>query len=74
MTDRNMREIFMINLRTNLNRSRKTQIEAAKAIDVSQQTFNTWYNGIAIPRPDKMERLAKFFGIEASDDISKIIG
>ena len=67
MTDRNMREIFMINLRTNLNRSRKTQIEAAKAIDVSQQTFNTWYNGIAIPRPDKMERLAKFFGIETSE-------
>lgn len=67
MTDRNVREIFMINLRTNLNRSRKTQVEAAKAIDVSQQTFNTWYNGVAIPRPDKMERLAKFFGIETSE-------
>lgn len=71
MTDRDMREIFMRNLRYHLVKSRKSQVEAAKAINVSQQTFNTWFNGIAIPRPDKLERLAKLFNVEPSDLLSE---
>lgn len=71
MSDRDMREIFMRNLRHHLGKSRKSQVEAAKAINVSQQTFNTWFNGIAIPRPDKLERLAKLFNIEPSELLSE---
>lgn len=67
MSENDMKIIFMRNLRHYLNKSRKTQIEAAKAIHVSQQTFNTWYNGIAIPRPDKLERLANLFNVDATD-------
>lgn len=71
MSERDMREIFMRNLRHHLIKSRKSQVEAAKAINVSQQTFNTWFNGIAIPRPDKLERLAKLFNVEPSELLSE---
>ena len=71
MSERDMREIFMRNLRHHLIKNRKSQVEAAKAINVSQQTFNTWFNGIAIPRPDKLERLAKLFNVEPSELLSE---
>lgn len=67
MSDKDTRKMFMRNLHYYLRLSRKTQAEAAKAIHVSQQTFNTWYKGIAVPRPDKMDRLAKLFHVEVSD-------
>ncbi|MCH5261632.1 MAG: helix-turn-helix domain-containing protein [Lachnospiraceae bacterium] len=47
--------------------SHKTQREIAQAIDVSPQTFNTWCQGIAIPRMGKVQRLADYFNIGKSD-------
>ena len=45
----------------------KQQKEVADAIGVSPQTFNTWCQGIAIPRMDKMQLLADYFGITIPD-------
>ena len=66
MTDNEQREIFRKNLLNEINRSGKRQIEIAEAIGVSQQTFNTWCRGIALPRIGKIELLACFFGIPKS--------
>lgn len=61
------RKIFLKNLLNYVNASGKTQKEIAKAIGVSPQTFNTWCQGVAIPRIDKVQMLADYFRINKSD-------
>lgn len=67
MTDKEQRDIFSKNLRHYLYINQKSQKEVADAISVSTQTFNTWCQGIAIPRMGKMEALANYFGIKKTD-------
>ena len=67
LSDVEQKRIFANNLRDALNRSGKQQIEVARAIGVSQQTFNTWCRGIALPRMGKLERLANYFGVKKSE-------
>ena len=57
------KKIFSKNLNAILESLQKTQIEVANAIGVSQQTFNTWSRGIAIPRMDKIQALADYFHV-----------
>lgn len=61
------KEIFKKNLSHYLDRTHKTQVEVATDIGVSPQTFNTWIQGIAIPRMGKIQLLADYFGINKSD-------
>lgn len=61
------KEIFSRNLNRYVSESGKTQTEIAKSIGVSQQTFNTWMQGIAIPRMGKIQALADYFHIMKSD-------
>lgn len=63
----NKKEIFSKNLTSILETLQKSQIEVANAIGVSQQTFNTWCRGIAIPRMDKIQALADYFHIPMSN-------
>lgn len=67
MTDSEQKKIFSKNLNHYISLSQKTQKEIASAIDVSPQTFNTWCQGIAIPRMGKVQRLADYFNIGKSD-------
>ena len=60
-------KIFTSNLNYYLQRTDKTQKEVAGKIGVSPQTFNTWTQGIAIPRMGKIQALADYFGINKSD-------
>ena len=66
MTERDQKRIFSENLNDLVDASDKTQKEIADAIHVSPQTFNTWMKGIAIPRMDKIQALADYFGISKS--------
>lgn len=59
--------IFSENLNSYIAKSEKTQLEIAKSIGVSPQTFNTWCKGIAIPRMGKLQALADYFNINKSD-------
>lgn len=59
--------IFSENLNSYITKSEKTQLEIAKSIGVSPQTFNTWCKGIAIPRMGKVQALADYFNINKSD-------
>lgn len=66
MTDFEQKKIFSSNLSKLLENRRLTQREVADSIGVSAQTFNTWCRGIAIPRMDKIQRLADYFHVEKS--------
>ena len=63
MTDR---EIFRNNLSELMRVTKAKQIDVAKYAQVSYQTVSAWVTGRGYPRPDKMERLCKFFGIKQS--------
>ena len=69
MTEKKQHDIFKRNLLKYLGNA--SQKEVAAAIGVSPQTFNTWCQGIAIPRMDKVQRLADYFGINKSDLIEE---
>ena len=71
MTDIEQKKIFSKNLNYYLSKANKTQREVADAISVSPQTFNTWCQGIALPRMGKVQRLADYFHIEKSDLIDE---
>ncbi len=71
MADEEQKIIFSKNLNKYLSLSNKAQKEVADAIDVSPQTFNTWCQGIALPRMGKVQRLADYFGIGKTDLIDE---
>lgn len=73
MADEDQKRIFSKNLNKYLSLLNKTQKEVADAIDVSPQTFNTWCQGIALPRMGKVQRLADYFGIGKTDLIDEKI-
>jgi len=37
------------------------------AIDVPQATFSNWINAVTYPRIDKIERMAKLFGVSKAE-------
>ena len=67
ITEDEYKEIFSRNLTRLLKKHHKSQKEVADTINVSPQTFNTWCKGIALPRMDKVQMLADYFGILKSD-------
>lgn len=71
MSDDMQKRIFTKNLNSYIENSGKTQLEIAKSIGVSPQTFNTWCKGIAIPRMGKVQALADYFHINKSDLIEE---
>ena len=74
MSESDQRRIFARNLNRLLSIKNKTQKEVAAAIDVSPQTFNTWVQGIALPRMGKIQMLADYFKVEKSDLIQNPSG
>lgn len=71
MSEDRQKIIFTKNLNSYIEISGKTQLEIAKSIGVSPQTFNTWCKGIAIPRMGKVQALADYFHINKSDLIEE---
>ena len=67
MADEKQKKIFSKNLNNYLTLTNKTQREVAEAIGVSPQTFNTWCQGIALPRMGKVQLLADYFKIGKTD-------
>lgn len=66
MSDCLQKKIFSKNLNELMFLNGKSQSEVASAIGVSPQTFNTWMQGIAIPRMDKIQLLADYFNVKKS--------
>lgn len=71
MADEEQKLIFSKNLNALISNSSKTQKEIADAIGVSPQTFNTWCQGIALPRMGKVQKLADYFHVQKSNLIDE---
>lgn len=71
MPENELKAIFSNNLNHYLSISGESQVEVAKKLGVSTSTFSSWCTGQKMPRMDKIEMLAKYFGIEKSDLIEK---
>lgn len=67
MDKNDQNKIFSNNLNHILLSRHLTQREVAEAIEVSPQTFNTWCQGIALPRMGKLQKLADYFRLNKSD-------
>lgn len=65
------KDVFAKNLRKYLERSGKTQRDLAEVAGVSTATLSEWINAKKYPRIDKIEILAKYFGIMKSDLIEE---
>ena len=67
MSEKEYGIIFSKNLSYYMNKYDITQAVLAKKIGVSPATISNWCNGIKLPRMDKVDALANYFGIRRSD-------
>ena len=65
------KEVFAKNLRYYMENRGKNQKELAEIVGVSAPTMNDWLKAKKYPRIDKIEILAKYFGILKSDLIEE---
>lgn len=65
--DENYRRIFARNLNRFLEINEKNQADIATLLNVSQAAVSNWCKGIKMPRMDKVQALADYFGINKSD-------
>lgn len=61
------KEVFAKNLKKYMELNRKSRREVCAALGYSYFTFSDWVNGKKMPRMDKVEQLANYFGILKSD-------
>lgn len=59
--------IFSKNLNSYMEKTDTKSIDLARALNVSKSTVSSWVNAQKIPRMDKIEALADYFGILKSD-------
>ena len=63
----NNKEVFAKNLAYYIELSGKTQKDIAHEIRISETAMSSYVSGEKFPRIDKLERLAKHFGVSKSD-------
>lgn len=67
MSEKEIKMIFSKNLNYFLKLNNETQIDVAKKLNISPSTFSSWCTGQKLPRMDKIELLANYFGIKKTD-------
>lgn len=65
------KNIFASNLQKYMKRNDKSRTDIAEALGISYYTVTDWVKGKKYPRMDKVEKLAKYFGILKSDLIEE---
>ena len=65
------KEVFSKNLQKYMALNGKSRKEVCQALGYSYFTFSDWVNGKKMPRMDKVEQLANYFGIKKSDLIEE---
>lgn len=66
-----IRKNFAKNLNGLIERNEVQQKEVAIAAGVTQATFSSYVKGDAFPRPDKLQKIAEFFGITVNELITE---
>ena len=61
------KKIFSENLRYYMSINNKSQIDLINDLKLNRSAVSTWCNGTRLPRMDKVDLLAKYFGITQSD-------
>lgn len=65
------KSIFATNLKRLMAANHKTRRQICNDLGFSYYTFSDWVNGKKYPRMDKVELLAKYFGVLKSDLIEE---
>lgn len=65
------KKIFSKNLNYYMELNGKTQTDLITDLGFNKSAVSTWCNGSRLPRMDKVETLAKYFGINRSDLIEE---
>ena len=71
MSDDFYKKIFSKNLRYYMELNQKEQIDIINDLGFNKSCVATWCNGTRLPRLDKVDALAKYFGINRSDLIEE---
>ena len=65
------KDVFARNLKKYMALNGKSRKEICEALGYSYFTFSDWVTGKKMPRMDKVEQLANYFGIKKSDLIEE---
>lgn len=71
MDSATIRRVFPVRFRYYMELNRKTRNDLVKDLGFKYSTIRDWEKGITIPRMDKVEILARYFGCENSDLINE---
>lgn len=63
--------VFSKNLKRLMSLHDKTQIDLINDLGFNKSAVSTWCNGTRLPRMDKVDILAKYFGVNRSDLIEE---
>lgn len=67
MGETDYKEIFSRNLKKYMELNNKTQADIINDLGLSSSTVSNWCTGQKLPRMNKIEMLANYFGINKSD-------
>lgn len=65
------KKVFSNNLKFYMNLNNKSQVDIINDLGINKSAISTWCNGTRLPRMDKVDMLAKYFGINRSDLIEE---
>ena len=67
MSEEYYQKIFSKNLKHYMVINQKSQIDFINDLGFNKSAVSTWCNGTRLPRMDKVDALARYFGINRSD-------
>ena len=71
MAEDDYKRIFSKNLKHYMEVNGKTQVDIINDLGIKRSVISSWCNGVRLPRMDKVDMLAKYFGIRRSDLIEE---
>ena len=71
MSDEYYKKIFSENLKYYMRKKGVAQIDIVIDLNFDKSAVSTWVNGTRLPRMDKVDTLAKYFGVKRSDLIEE---
>lgn len=61
------REVMARNLRRLMDENQVKATDVCRALDIKHNTFSDWMNAKTYPRIDKIELMARYFGVKKSE-------
>lgn len=71
MSDEYYKKVFSDNLKYYMRKKGVAQIDIVIDLNFDKSAVSTWVNGTRLPRMDKVDALAKYFGVKRSDLIEE---